>query len=886
MKAGFAKPLEIKRHLMKKLLLLCFLLSLTLHAPAQTMLRAWQPTELARWNLSMGKDQRVENGALLFETQPGDAMLVSPPFEAIATSPWQRVELEMESDVSGPAQLFWTGNKEGKFGGFAGEKTTPFSVEAGARTYRIAPYWQAEKQIVRLRIDFPEAQGGRYKIKALRIVEEAPPALLSLPARDVSTVTGTWSGRLQWPAAKGAFATLRLSSAAKGSGVIGFASDAVNGWHNMSFPLRAGMHTYNVDLGADTDWRGNIIALRVETGDKANAKIESIALGDGPQGPADLEVTFLGPRDPFARSGKPQQIEAIVRNHGGETATNVTGHLRLEGARLLSAALPKADIEFGLPATLSWTIQADKPGAVRANLALAGAPPYETDINFRAPLSLPKAAYVPVPKPAKTDYQVGAYYFPGWNTASRWAPLKPFPERKPLLGFYREGDPEVADWHIKWAVEHGISFFLYDWYWDRGSRQLEHGLDALFKARYQNLMKFALLYANHNSADSHSAADFERMTKFWIDNYFKKPNYLTIGGKPVIVMFSPHNPVRDMGAENVKASFEKMRAMCREAGFKGLYLIACNNESPAQLAQYKAIGYDAVTAYNWAGSGMTAAEYTAKRAPYSTGIEGYRRSWENLAGANQLRVIPPIFAGWDPRPWHGDKSSIVRYDRTPSLFKKHLQDAKQFIDVHERDYKQKMLFVEAWNELGEGSYIEPHREFGFDYLEAIREVFAPTSPRPQEIVPADLGLGPYDVAENEARTVWDFTRAKDTLGWGGNVANLRVEEGALRFTTRGTDPALNSPNLQARASSFPFITLRIKASRPINGQLFWATPTAPVSEANSVRFDIPGDGTFHDVKVRMADNPRWRGLITGLRFDPGWLDNVDCTIEWMRLEEK
>jgi len=31
-----------------------------------------------------------------------------------------------------------------------------------------------------------------------------------------------------------------------------------------------------------------------------------------------------------------------------------------------------------------------------------------------------------------------------------------------VLGWYREGDPELADWQIKWAVEHGITFFAYD----------------------------------------------------------------------------------------------------------------------------------------------------------------------------------------------------------------------------------------------------------------------------------------------------------------------------------------------------------------------------------------------------------------------------------------
>jgi len=98
-----------------------------------------------------------------------------------------------------------------------------------------------------------------------------------------------------------------------------------------------------------------------------------------------------------------------------------------------------------------------------------------------------KSEYVPEPKPVRGKYEVGVYYFPGWKTWSQWLPILPFPERKPVLGWYREGDPEVADWHIKWAVEHGITFFAYDWYWERGARRLEHALhDGYMKARYRS----------------------------------------------------------------------------------------------------------------------------------------------------------------------------------------------------------------------------------------------------------------------------------------------------------------------------------------------------------------------------------------------------------------
>lgn len=43
--------------------------------------------------------------------------------------------------------------------------------------------------------------------------------------------------------------------------------------------------------------------------------------------------------------------------------------------------------------------------------------------------------------------------------------LNTFSERTPLLGYYAEGHPTVMDRQITWAVEHGISFFVFDWYW-------------------------------------------------------------------------------------------------------------------------------------------------------------------------------------------------------------------------------------------------------------------------------------------------------------------------------------------------------------------------------------------------------------------------------------
>lgn len=53
---------------------------------------------------------------------------------------------------------------------------------------------------------------------------------------------------------------------------------------------------------------------------------------------------------------------------------------------------------------------------------------------------------------------------------------------RPLLGFYDDSLPEVNDWHIKWAPEHGLSFFAFDWYWN-AARSASHAPSSRVSSR-------------------------------------------------------------------------------------------------------------------------------------------------------------------------------------------------------------------------------------------------------------------------------------------------------------------------------------------------------------------------------------------------------------------
>ncbi len=493
---------------------------------------------------------------------------------------------------------------------------------------------------------------------------------------------------------------------------------------------------------------------------------------------------------------------------------------------------------------------------------------------------------IPPPKAAKADMTVGAFYFPGWAHADRWYCIKANPRvQRPLLGYYREGDPEVADWHIKWATEHGIGFFAFDFYTHNGSEMLEAALDGFLRSRFVGQMKFCLNWCNHAPAETMTAEHLREFADLVIPKYLTHPSYFTIDGKPLVIILSGYSFVKTLGVENARAAFADFEARCRKAGLPGVCLWSCEGEIVGEqaLKDARAAGIQGFCLYNYpyAGTDMTGPGRYME-ATYEDLTEQGVRLWQHWSRLLDGRFWPTVMPGWDRRPWLRD-ADLLRTGSTPSLFRKALERAKECVNA------DRVVMIEAWNEWGEGSVLEPSVEHGFAYLDAVREVFCPAAGRHRDLTPSDLGRIPpvFDVTLPRT-TGWAFDYSLE--GWTGRaIDHLRAEHGTLLGVTTSGDPQLTAPVNYVDCARHPQITIRMKIGRgeggatASTGQVFWSTVDRAMRADASASFPVHLDGQWHDYSVRLADQPTWAGMADGLRIDPCDVPGASIAIDYVRF---
>lgn len=862
-------------------------------------LQAWVPNS-ALANVA------VADGAVTAEATDWDPFFHLRGLE-LEANPWQYVAIRMKASASGMGNLFWSGETSGEHGGLTENKKVDFAVDGNGEWEEIVlfPFWHTEGTIRQLRLDV--YQDARIGIDSIRIGEwggeKAPLTNVTSWSFDNDlavwkTVPGTsllMSPRLELNVDNLGWATVFVRAEQDGVGAVLWAARGVQDMQRESFSIRGdgSLHAYNIELQGGSRWQSPVVALGLELPE--GAEVQKLSLNADPAGPPEIITSYFGFENAMNRAGRTCSILAQFENRGGGRADGVTATLVLpEGLTLVGGEATQAlpAIAYEDKADLTWQVRAERQGDSTVSLKVEGdgapAQAPETTLTFKEAREVTPAEYVPEPQPIDTTVDVAAYYFPGWSTPGRWDCIRgTAPIRKPLLGYYDESLPEIVDWQIKWSTENGIGIYLLDWYWSQGNQHLEHWLAAYKQAKYRDKLKIALMWANHNAPNTHSREDWRNVTQHWLDNIFTLPSYYRIDDKPAVFIWAPSNIRRDLGgSEEAAAAYAESQEMAKQAGYGGITFVAMGYDmSQGTVEALVKEGYYGCTTYHeWGTAGQ--AGQARGRMDYADVAATTWDAWmQHEKASDGLIYYPVADTGWDSRPWHGNKSFVI-YGRTPELFGDVLDQQEKFAKQEGKD----LVILAPLNEWGEGSYIEPCTEFDFDMLEQVRRAYGDGDPAswPENIAPGDIGRGPYDFPVVEGRSNWTFD--EDAGGWGAmmGVSNVRVEDGMLLFETGSQDPALILDLTNTRATEYTKAVVRMRVNgasqaEGMRAQLFWSRGGRNTSEADSVSVPIVADGETHEYVLDLAPNPRWRGNITSLRFDPLSAPGLQIAIDSFEL---
>ena len=741
---------------------------------------------------------------------------------------------------------------------------------------------------------------------------QVTPSPEGLVVRDATMASLALHDHLDVDVSKRDFLTLRMAVDKGTRGTLVFAT--TKGAARVPFQTVADgrMHTYVLEPWQHVGWGGRLLALGVAPAevDGATARIQYLRITEQITGEGEVRLLSLYPESVLPRAGRAEQIVARLTNAGGP-AKNVKVGLRVPPGVTLDGPATKVIAALGYQEIkqVTWSVRAKSAVSGRFSARVSGADiadaALDAEIALQPEVHLAKAPYVPEPVPVDTGkYMVLTHYCPLWKhgTHTGWKAIEPYPERKPVMGWYNEGTPEVADWHIKQWLEHGIQGVVYCWYRSNINGPVQQSLghaihDGLLKAKYLPKIKFAIMWENGCGQGVGSVQDLmDNVLPFWLDNYFTNPSYLKIDGKPVLYVWVPSNVTRHLGGSDaVRKTFEAMRAKCRERGLGGLYIVGCaGGADKAALEQMASEGWDASSAYgsNWYPPKETKTVGNFTCAPAEGFVDQQEAIWKQKSEWNVLPDITAAMMGWDSRPWN--ETPFYWSDNTPAKFKDLCQRAKAVMDAKPTDGpgKKTIIFC-CWNEFGEGHYIEPTRGYGYGYIDAIRDVFGTGTKKPIDIAPEDVGLGPYDTWYQKARAAAPVSELAQVTSWAGEgmaawtgfmgLDKVEVTKEGLRGVSNSSDPAVSGPPLKLRANQYSKVVVTMRVSQPGDAQLFWGTTSVVgATEASSLHAAIVADGQFHKYTFEVAKNEYWGGCVTSLRFDPG--DKAGVTVEIAAVE--
>ena len=293
------------------------------------------------------------------------------------------------------------------------------------------------------------------------------------------------------------------------------------------------------------------------------------------------------------------------------------------------------------------------------------------------------------------------------------------------LGYYDLTNIKTIENQVKLAKSHGIYGFGIYYYWFSGKKILKKPINLFIKHSYIDF-HFLLIWANENWSKRWDGKDKEILIKQEyksddpikfikdIKKYVRAKRYIKIDKKPVLGLYEPSK------IPNIKKTIKIWRRKSIELGIGEIFILISINRNKTMDFQNLNL-FNASYEFPPRNSFQNNRILKKNTLIYSELL--YKSSNLNDSSANFKKF--PFFRGavveWDNSPRIKECEIFEHY--SPEQF---FMFNKIIVDWTLKHYNKdlRFIFINAWNEWGEGSYLEPDNKYGYSSINSLsRAIF-------------------------------------------------------------------------------------------------------------------------------------------------------------------
>jgi hypothetical protein len=337
------------------------------------------------------------------------------------------------------------------------------------------------------------------------------------------------------------------------------------------------------------------------------------------------------------------------------------------------------------------------------------------------------AFYLPQYHPIQENNEWWGNGFTEWTNVSKARPLYTGhyqPQIPADLGFYDLRLSEVREEQAEMAKAYGIDAFCYYHYWFNGKMLLERPFNEVIRSGKPH-QEFCLCWANENWTRrwdgmnqqvliEQNYADYDPAEHIkWLSEAFQDQRYIKVNNKPLFLVY------RASDIPNLREVISAWRIEVKKYGVEDMYVCCANNsQNILSIQEIEAAGFDAI--YDFTPNLKDFREELSVSTIPGLNILSYKkiveRDMEKKNDGN-ITAFPCVFPSWDNSPRRNNNATIIQ-NEDANLYAKWLgysiDRVKQYKD------EEQIVFINAWNEWGEGCHLEPDLKHGHMFLEATK----------------------------------------------------------------------------------------------------------------------------------------------------------------------